>query len=214
MKKTKEQTRLEEWFNLISHGITGLTAIGGLIVLIVLGVQSNKDWSLFSAMFYGLSLLLLYTFSSIYHGLTHKKAKYVFNILDHCAIYLLIAGTYTPVLLLIIGGFTGWLFFSIQWGMVLIGIMFKIFYTGRFTFISTVMYAFMGWIIVFKIELVKSLLPAPAFWLLVSGGLAYTSGIIFYVIDYRMRLAHFIWHLFVMAGSLLHYIMMVAYVFE
>ena len=96
-------------------------------MLIVLGVQSNKDWSLFSAMFYGLSLLLLYTFSSIYHGLTHKKAKYVFNILDHCAIYLLIAGTYTPVLLLIIGGFTGWLFFSIQWGMALIGIMFKIF---------------------------------------------------------------------------------------
>lgn len=198
----------------MSHGITGLTAIGGLAVLIVFGAQSNKGWSLFSAIFYGVSLVLLYTFSSIYHGLTHKKAKYVFNILDHCAIYLLIAGTYTPVLLLTIGGSTGWLFFGIQWGMALVGIILKIFYTGRYTFISTLMYAFMGWIIVFKIELVKSLLPAPAFWLLASGGIAYTAGIAFYIIDYRMRMAHFIWHLFVMAGSILHYLMMVMYIFR
>jgi len=183
------------------------------VVLIVLGARSEKDWSLFSALFYGLSLVLLYSFSSVYHGLRHQKAKYIFNILDHCGIYLLIAGTYTPVLLITIGGTTGWTFFGLQWTLALIGIILKIFYTGRFNLISTLMYALMGWIIIFKIELVKTLLPTGAFWLLVAGGLAYTIGIVFYIIDYRMKLAHFVWHLFVMAGSILHYIMMVMYIF-
>ncbi|MTI41090.1 PAQR family membrane homeostasis protein TrhA [Fulvivirga lutimaris] len=208
------QTKLEEWFNTLSHGVTALAAIGGLVVLIVFGAQSDKQWSLFSALFYGSSLVLLYTFSTIYHGLRHAKTKHVFNILDHCGIYLLIAGTYTPVLLISIGGAIGWIFFGIQWSMALVGITLKIFYTGKYNLISTLMYAFMGWIIVFKIELVKSILPAPAFWLLASGGFAYTVGIVFYIIDYRMRLAHFIWHLFVMAGSILHFIMMVMYIFE
>lgn len=198
---------------MLSHGITALAAIGGLVVLIIFGAKSDEQWSLFSALFYGTSLVLLYTFSSIYHGLRHEKAKRVFNILDHCGIYLLIAGTYTPVLLISIGGTVGWIFFGIQWGMALIGIILKIFYTGKYRLISTLMYAFMGWIIIFKIELVKELLPAPAFWLLAAGGFAYTVGIIFYIIDYRMKLAHFIWHLFVMAGSILHFIMMVKYIF-
>jgi hemolysin III len=214
MRSAKEQSKLEEWFNMLSHGITGVTAIGGLVVLIVMGVKSDQEWSLFSALFYGVSLVLLYTFSAIYHGLRHEKSKRVFNILDHCGIYLLIAGTYTPVLLMSIGGTTGWIFFGIQWTMALIGIMLKVFFTGRFNLISTLMYAFMGWIIVFKIELVKSMLPEPAFWLLASGGIAYTIGIVFYIIDYRMRLAHFIWHLFVMLGSILHFLMMVLYIFQ
>lgn len=213
-KTTKSQTNLEEWFNTLSHGITALAAIGGFVVLIVFGAQSDKAWSLFSALFYGSSLVLIYIFSTIYHGLSHEKAKRVFNILDHCGIYLLIAGTYTPVLLISIGGTTGWVFFGIQWSMALIGIILKIFYTGKYRLISTLMYAFMGWIIVFKIELVKSILPAPAFWLLASGGFSYTLGIVFYTIDYRMKLAHFIWHLFVMAGSILHFIMMVMYIFN
>ncbi|MFT6882704.1 MAG: hemolysin III [Marinoscillum sp.] len=210
----KEQSNLEEWFNFMSHGITGVTAIGGMVVLIVFGAQSDKDWSLFSALFYGVSLVLLYTFSTIYHALRHRTAKHVFNILDHCGIYLLIAGTYTPVLLITIGGTVGWTFFAIQWGMAVIGIILKVFYTGKFKIISTLMYAFMGWIIVFKIDLVRALMPDPAFWLLASGGLAYTVGIIFYIIDYRMKMAHFIWHLFVMAGSILHFLMMVLYIFR
>lgn len=212
--ESKSQTNLEEWFNFMSHGITGLTAIGGLVVLIIFGAKSDKEWSLFSALFYGSSLVLLYTFSTIYHGLRHEKAKRVFNIFDHCGIYLLIAGTYTPVLLITIGGTTGWIFFAIQWGMAIIGIILKIFFTGKFNLLSTLMYAFMGWIIIFKIELLKSLMPEPAFWLLASGGFAYTVGIIFYIIDYRMKMAHFIWHLFVMAGSLLHFLMMVMYIFR
>ena len=209
---TKSQTNLEEWFNTVSHGITAAVAVGGLVVLIVFGVQSNKDWSLFSALVYGSSLVLLYTFSALYHGLRNKKAKHLFNILDHCGIYLLIAGTYTPVILISIGGLTGWVFFGIQWGMAIFGILLKIFYTGKYNLISTFIYAFMGWIIAFKIELVKAVLEPTAYWLLLSGGIAYSVGIVFYLLDYRMKLAHFIWHLFVMAGSILHFIMIARYI--
>ena len=209
---TKSQTNLEEWFNTVSHGITAAVAVGGLVVLIVFGAQSNKDWSLFSALVYGSSLVLLYTFSALYHGLRNKKVKHLFNILDHCGIYLLIAGTYTPVILISIGGLTGWVFFGIQWGMALCGILLKIFYTGKYNLISTLIYAFMGWIIAFKIELVKAVLEPTAYWLLLSGGIAYSVGIVFYLLDYRMKLAHFIWHLFVMAGSILHFIMIARYI--
>jgi hemolysin III len=208
------QTAKEEWFNSISHGITALTAIGGFVVLIVMGVQSDKQWSLFSALFYGISLVILYTFSSVYHGIRHQRAKRIFNILDHCGIFLLIAGTYTPVLLISMGGVTGWVLFGVQWGMATVGVVLKIFYTGRYGALSTAMYAFMGWIILVKVNMLKALLPDTAFWLLISGGLSYTIGILFYIIDGRMKYAHFIWHLFVMAGSILHYLMMVMYVFD
>ena len=212
VSNTKSQTNLEECFNTVSHGITAAVAVGGLVVLIVFGAQSNKDWSFFSALVYGSSLVLLYTFSALYHGLRNKKAKHLFNILDHCGIYLLIAGTYTPVILISMGGLTGWVFFGIQWGMALCGILLKIFYTGKYNLISTLIYAFMGWIIAFKIELVKAALEPTAYWLLLSGGIAYSVGIVFYLLDYRMKLAHFIWHLFVMAGSILHFIMIARYI--
>ncbi len=211
-KSTKDQTYSEEWFNSISHGITALTAIGGFVILIVFGARSEKDWTLFSAIFYGLSLVALYIFSTLYHGLRHEKAKRIFNILDHCGIFLLIAGTYTPMLLVSIGGSTGWLIFGIQWTIALIGIILKIFYTGRFRFVSTLIYALMGWIIVFKWDALISAVSADALGLLISGGFAYTVGIIFYMLDTRIKYAHFIWHLFVMAGSILHYIMIIKYV--
>lgn len=210
----KNQTIGEEISNSVSHGVTGLTAIAGLVVLIVMGARSDQAWSLFSAIVYGVSLVALYTFSTLYHSLTHKTAKQVFNILDHCGIFLLIAGTYTPVLLLSIGGTTGWVFFGIQWGMALIGVVLKVFYTGKYNMVSTILYAVMGWIIVLKLDVVKSALPSPAFWLLAAGGFSYTVGIVFYLIDYRMKFSHFIWHLFVNGGSVLHYIMMVMYIFR
>lgn len=214
MSEEKKQSTGEEIANSISHGITALCAIGGFVLLLIFGAKSEKDWSLFSALFYGLSLVSLYTFSTLYHSLTHKTAKRVFNILDHCGIFLLIAGTYTPVLLISIGGVTGWVFFGIQWGMAVSGILLKVFFTGRFNIISTILYAVMGWIIIFKIDLIKAALPAQGFWLLAAGGFAYTIGIVFYIIDTRMKFSHFIWHLFVMAGTVLHFLMMVFYVFE
>ena len=208
----KSQTSLEERFNSLSHGITAVMGIAGLVILIVFGVQSDKDWSLFSGLVYGCSLLLLYTFSALYHGLRNKKTKHLFKILDHCGIYLLIAGTYTPVVLISIGGLTGWIYFGIQWGMALFGIILKIFYTGKYNLISTLMYALMGWVIIFKIELVKTILAPTPYCLLLCGGLAYTVGIAFYLLDYRMKFSHFTWHLFVILGSILHYIMIVGYV--
>ena len=210
--KIKSQTSLEERFNSLSHGITAVMAIAGLVILVVFGVQSDKEWSLFSGLVYGCSLLLLYTFSALYHGLRNKKIKHLFNILDHCGIYLLIAGTYTPVVLISIGGLTGWIYFGIQWGMALFGIILKIFYTGKYNLISTLIYALMGWVIIFKIELVKTILAPTPYCLLLCGGLAYTVGIAFYLLDYRMKFSHFIWHLFVILGSILHYIMIVGYV--
>ncbi|WP_175402870.1 PAQR family membrane homeostasis protein TrhA [Mangrovivirga cuniculi] len=213
MVKLKPLKKTEEILNSLSHGITAAAAVGGMIVLIIFGARSDVKWSLFSALFYGLSLVLLYLFSSFYHGLRHKKAKYVFKILDHCGIYLLIAGTYTPVLLICIGGTTGWIYFAILWSMALIGIILKIFFAGKYKTISTLMYAVMGWIIIFDIDIVKASLPAPAFWLLAAGGFAYTFGIIFYMLDKRLKYGHFIWHLFVMMGSIFHFIMMVKYVF-
>ncbi len=212
-KVKRKQSTGEEIANSISHGITALSAVGGFVVLLIYGITSEKEWSLFSAIFYGLSLVSLYTFSTLYHSLTHKTAKKVFNILDHSGIFLLIAGTYTPVLLISIGGVTGWVFFGIQWTMAVIGILLKVFYTGRYNLISTLLYAFMGWIIVFKIDVAKAALPEEAFWLLAAGGFAYTIGIVFYIIDSRMKYSHFIWHLFVMAGTVLHYLMMVGHVF-
>ena len=210
--KIKSQTGLEEWFNSLSHGITAILAIAGWVILIVFGVQSEKDWSLFSGLIYGCSLFLLYTFSALYHGLRNKKIKYLFKILDHCGIYLLIAGTYTPLVLISIGGLTGWVYFGIQWGMALFGIILKIFYTGKYNLISTLIYAMMGWVIIFEIELVKTILAPTPYCLLLCGGLAYTIGISFYLLDYRMRFSHFIWHLFVMLGSILHYMMIVGYI--
>ena len=210
--KRKHQTNTEEWFNTISHGMTALAAIVGFVILVMLGNSSEKCCTLFSSMIYGLSLVSLYTFSTLYHGLSNEKAKRVFQILDHCGIYLLIAGTYTPVLLVSIGGTTGWMIFGVQWTIALIGIVMKIFYTGKFDKISTLIYAVMGWMIVIKWQELVDSIPSDALNLIIAGGISYTLGIVFYLIDTRIKFSHFIWHLFVIAGSLIHYIMIVKYV--
>ena len=210
--KRIHQTDTEEWFNSISHGMTALAAILGFVFLIILGVSSEKDFTLFSAIVYGLSLVSLYTFSTFYHGLRQGKAKNVFHILDHCGIYLLIAGSYTPVLLVSIGGTTGWALFAIQWAFAGIGIVIKVFYTGKYNLISTLMYAVMGWMIVIRWQDLVDAIPSPALMLLLAGGISYTAGIVFYLLDTRMKYLHFVWHLFVMTGSVLHFIMIVKYV--
>jgi hemolysin III len=207
-----QQTNTEEWFNAISHGITALAAIVGFVILVMLGNSSEKSFTLFSSIIYGVSLVSLYIFSTLYHGLRNEKAKKVFHILDHCGIYLLIAGSYTPVLLVSIGGTTGWVIFGVQWTVALIGIVLKIFYTGKFDLLSTLMYAVMGWMIVIRWQELVDSIPVAALTLLLAGGISYTVGIVFYLIGTRIMFSHFIWHLFVMAGSLFHFIMIVKYV--
>ena len=206
------QTDTEERFNAISHGIAALASTVGFVLLVMLGNSSELSFTLFSAIVFGVSLVLLYTFSTIYHGARNEKTKKVFQILDHCGIYLLIAGTYTPVLLVSIGGTTGWVIFGVQWTVALIGIVIKIFYTGKYDLISTLMYAVMGWMIVIRWQDLVDAIPGPALTLLVAGGISYTAGIVFYLLDTRMKYLHFVWHLFVMAGSVLHFIMIVKYV--
>ena len=208
----KHQTNTEEWFNAVSHGVTALATIFGFLILVIIGNASEKSFTLFSSIIYGLSLVSLYTFSTLYHGSRNEKAKKTFQILDHCGIYILIAGSYTPVLLVAIGGTTGWLIFGVQWAFALIGIIMKIFYTGRFDLFSTLMYAVLGWFIGIRWQELVDSIPGSALTLLVAGGISYTIGIIFYLIGTRIKFSHFIWHLFVMAGSLLHYIMIVKYV--
>ena len=206
------QTDTEERFNAISHGIAALASTVGFVLLVMLGNSSELSFTLFSAIVFGVSLVLLYTFSTIYHGARNEKTKKVFQILDHCGIYLLIAGTYTPVLLISIGGTTGWVIFGVQWMVALIGIVIKIFYTGKYDLISTLMYAVMGWMIVLRWQDLVDAIPSSALTLLLAGGISYTVGIVFYLIGARVNFSHFIWHLFVMAGSLLHFIMIVKYV--
>ena len=206
----KKLKHIEEILNSTSHGFAAIASIIGLIALII--NSSNQEWILFSAIVYGVSLIILYTSSTLYHGIRNEKIKYIFRILDHCSIFVLIAGTYTPILLVSIGGSTGWWFFGIQWTLVLIGIVFKLFYTGKYESTSIFIYIIMGWMIVFKWDYLKNAISDYAFNLVLAGGMIYTIGIFFYLFDSKIKYFHFIWHLFVITGSILHYIVIFKYV--
>ena len=200
----KQQKYIEETLNSASHGFAALASIVGLIILTI--KSSKDDLMLFRCIAYGISLILLYTSSALYHGVRNERIKHVFRILDHCSIFILIAGTYTPILLISIGGSTGWWFFGIQWILVLIGVFFKIFYTGKYESISVFIYIIMGWMIVVKWDYLKNTMSDSTFNLLLTGGITYTIGIFFYLLDSKIKYFHFIWHLFVITGSILHYI--------
>lgn len=207
-----KKSEWEEILNTISHGVTALAAIGGFVVLIVFGAISDKNWTLFSSIIYGLSLVILYGASATYHGVSKSSIKEKLRIFDHSSIFLLIAGTYTPIMLISIGGTTGWIFFGLQWGLAITGIILKVFFTGKYQIASLLMYVAMGWMIMFKGNLLYEVVEPTGFWLIVSGGLAYSSGILFFALDHKIPFGHFIWHLFVIAGSLLHYLAIVLYV--
>ncbi len=200
-KALSKHYRIEELLNTWSHGLSALTALGGFVVLIIFSVFSAKDFALLSVMFYGIGLVAVFLSSALYHGTEKETLKEFFRKIDHSCIYLLIAGTYTPILLISIGDAFGWTFFGIMWGLSLLGIFLKIKHIERFEMTALI-----------KIGYLYENLAGAGFWLLLSGGLSYTIGIIFYVIDKRMLYSHFIWHIFVIAGALLHYLMIVWYV--
>jgi len=206
-----KQKYTEEILNSISHGIAAIGSIIGFIALIIFS-SSNEKWILFSTIIYGLSIIILYTSSALYHAVRNEKIKHVFRVLDHCSIFILIAGTYTPIVLISIGGSTGWWIFGIQWTLVLIGLIFKIFYTGKYEIISILIYIIMGWMITFKWNYLTNAISDSAFNLLLAGGIIYTIGIFFYLFDSKIKYFHFVWHLFVMTGSILHYIVIFKYV--
>ncbi len=200
-----------ELANSLVHGIAAGLSLAGLVVLVVFGSINGNAWHVTSFSIYGASLFLLYLASTLYHAIRHPGAKEFFHRLDHCSIFLLIAGTYTPFMLAAVGGAWGWTVFSIIWALALIGVGLKVFTTGRFRLVSTLIYIGMGWMSLVAVHPLLEAVSAAGIAWLVAGGLCYTLGVVFYLIR-RIPFHHAIWHLFVLAGSICHYIAILRYV--
>lgn len=204
------QTPFEEKLNTVTHAIGVLFGIAALILLIVFNNQKSH-WSLFSVIVYGISIIVLFTASTLYHAVKGAKRKHYFRIVDHISIYLLIAGTYTPVLLITLHGSLGWMLFWIVWAIAAFGVILKLFFTGRFEIFSTLLYLVMGWLIVFDFSNLSDVIGSNGILFLFGGGLSYTVGILFYAIQ-KIPYNHVIWHLFVLAGAIFHFFMIFFYV--
>jgi hemolysin III len=211
MENMERFDKKEELFNSISHGLGVLFAITALVLISVFAGRTGDAWKIVSGVIYGVSLVALFTASTLYHAFPKGKVKDVFEIIDHSAIFILIAGTYTPFTLVSLRGPIGWTIFGIVWGLTLVGIIYKIFFVNKFIIFSTLIYIFMGWLIVFAMPpLTQSLPPAGLFWL-VLGGVLYTLGTPFYIIR-KIPFHHGIWHLFVLGGSISHFVAVLFYV--
>ncbi len=200
----------EEIANAVSHGVASLLAVAALPILVVAAIDGGATSVVASSVF-GSTLILMYGASTLYHALPNGTAKAVFRMIDHTAIYLLIAGTYTPFTLAVLTPGWGWPLFGVVWGLALVGITLKAAFGARLAAVSLVLYLLMGWLVVIAAEpMLASLSPAGLGWLL-AGGIAYTMGVPFFVLDSRIRYAHFVWHLFVVAGSACHVIAVAGY---
>lgn len=194
----------EEIFNSVSHGIGGLLSIAGTVVLIVFCAVYSDAWAVVSASIYGASLIILYTMSTLYHAITNNKAKKFFRIMDHDTIFFLIAGTYTPFTLVTLRGPVGWVLFGIVWGAAIIGIVLNSIDLERFRKPSVICYILMGWAIIFAIKPMINALPSVSLIFLLTGGIFYTVGIIFYALK-KVKWFHSVWHLFTISGSVFHF---------
>ena len=209
-----KQSLIEEIANSVTHGIGLLLSIIGLVVLVVLAKKIHGGaWRIVSFSIYGSSLVILYAASTLYHSFSFSSGRinYIFKIIDHSAIYLLIAGTYTPFTLVSLRGAWGWTFFGTIWGLALAGIMFKVFFVKRFLILSTVTYLTMGWLAVIAAYPILKNIPLGGIVWLVMGGLLYSVGVIFHFFD-KLPFHHAIWHLFVLGGSVCHYFAILFYV--
>lgn len=212
MSVTKRmQTIGEEIANAVSHGVGELLAIAGAVVAIVMAAIHGTAITVVSASLYGASMILLYLFSTLYHSLTNRSAKRVFRVFDHCSIFILIMGSYIPICLVLIGGALGWTLFGINAFCTVLGIVFNSINLERWSKPSMVLYVIMGWSVLIGAKSVISAVDAAGIALLVGGGAAYTAGIIFY--KARKKYMHFVWHIFVLAGTVLHYFFMLFYCF-
>jgi hemolysin III len=199
------QSKGEELANSISHGVGLIAVIAGIPFLILHAVRDGEARSIVGVSIFAVTMVLLYLGSTLYHALPPGKAKEVFQIIEHSAIYLLIAGTYTPFTLGVLHGAWGWTLLGLIWSFALAGVLLKILGRMSHPVISTGLYLLMGWLIVIAADPMYARLPAPGIALLVAGGVAYTAGVAFFVTDARLRYGHFVWHLFVMAGTACHY---------
>lgn len=204
-----------EKLNSISHLVGAALALVGLGALLTIGMQSGDPWVLASFTVFGLSMVLLYTMSTLYHSFHPPKLKKLFQLFDHVSIYLLIAGTYTPYMLVSLREGNGVPIMLVVWGLALVGILSEIFLSGRAVKVGQlVIYLAMGWACSWDMTSLRQALSEPAFYWLAAGGLAYTGGVVFYVLDKAGKLAHAhgIWHMFVLVGSLCHFISIIGYV--
>ncbi len=196
---------LEEKINIFSHATGLLLSVAALLLLLNRSMQYGNAWHMVSVSIYGLSMIGLYGASTSYHSARKPEIRARLRILDHASIYVLIAGTYTPFMLITLKGATGWVIFSVSWGMAVTGIILKLFFTGRFELVSTLMYVFMGWLVIFAIKpLLNNLSVAGLYWVL-AGGLAYTLGAILYSIK-SIPFNHSIFHVLVLVGSICHFL--------
>ncbi len=209
--KAKFYPPLEEFLNIYSHVLGLVLSMIGLVFLIQLAVSAGTVWHVVSFTIFGVSLITLYAASSVYHSAKDPIIRNRLRVFDHAAIYVLIAGTYTPFTLVTLHGTLGWTIFGITWAMALIGIILKLFYTGRFSKTSTAMYIFMGWMIVFAIKPLITAFPTEGMTWLVAGGLAYTFGAVLYSIK-AIPLNHALFHVLVLMGSGCHFIAVYGYV--
>lgn len=200
-----------ERFNAYTHLVGALLALAGAVVLVVLGAMKQDAWKIVSFAIYGASLVMLYSASTLYHS-TRGRLKAFFRKLDHTAIYLLIAGSYTPFTLVTLRGPWGWWLFGVIWGLALLGILQEFWLGKRTRVLSLIIYVLMGWIAVVAVVPLVDTLSLAGFAWLAAGGLAYTAGIVFYAYDKKFTHWHGIWHLFVIAGSALHYCAILFYV--
>lgn len=223
MQRTKLKDRIlptytkgEEIFNMTSHIVGASLGLIATILCVVIATSHKNSYGIVSGLIYGISMLLLYTMSSIYHGLSPKlKSKKVFQILDHCSIFLLIAGSYTPFALCTIresNPLTGWIIFSIIWGFAVLGIVLNSIDIKRYKVFSMICYLLMGWCIIFKVNQLPQLLTTNGFILLVAGGVTYTIGAILYGVGKKHKYFHSIFHLFILLGSILQFLCILLYV--
>ena len=201
---------LEEKLNAWSHGL-GIGLGIAALVLMLLGVDQTNPFGLFSVIVYGLSIILLFLASTCYHAIKDRKRKHYFRVADHISIYLLIAGTYTPVLLIAIPNSLGWTLFWVVWGIAAFGLILKLFFTGRFDNLSTLLYLAMGWLALIPYSELTAALDSAAMVWLIAGEISYTVGVLFYAVE-RIPYNHFIWHLFVLGGASCHFFMVYLYV--
>lgn len=210
-----DYTKGEEIFNMVSHIVGGALGIVSTVLCVIFAAIHKNVFGIVSGAIFGATMIILYTMSSIYHGLNRNTAKKVFQIIDHCSIYLLIAGTYTPFTLCVLREYNtalGWTIFGTIWGLAALGITLNAIDLKSFNVVSMVLYLSMGWCIIFTAKAVYETIGAGGFVLLASGGIAYTVGAILYGLGKKHRYMHSVFHLFVVAGSLLHFLCILLYV--
>ena len=202
----------EEITNAILHGIGALLAIAALVLCVVFSAIHHNPYAVVSSCLYGSTLIILYTMSCLYHSLKVNNAKRVFRIIDHCSIFLLIAGTYTPLTLVSLNGPIGWTLFGIIWGVSILGIILNAIDLNKYKVISMILYIMMGWAIIFTFPRLLKVIDMAGIYLLVAGGIVYTIGAIFYGVGKKIKYMHSVFHFFVLAGRILHLFAILLYV--